>query len=134
VTTVVLDTSVVIALMSPTDALHGAARARVEKWEFSGARFEMSAVSWAELSVGAVRRGDDGVAALDAFVSVSVDEIVPVDAQIGTYAARLRATDLSLRLPDALVIATGLRSGADALLTGDRRLARHVPDLVEVVG
>jgi predicted nucleic acid-binding protein len=131
---VVLDTSVLIALMSSTDALHDRARAAVEKWELNGAMFEMSAVSWAELSVGAVRRGDDGVAALTAFIDVSVDAIVPVDEQIGTFAARLRAKDLSLRLPDALVIATGLRSGADALLTGDKRLARHVPDLVEVVG
>jgi predicted nucleic acid-binding protein len=71
---------------------------------------------------------------LTAFKYSSIDQIVSVDEQVGTFAGLLRAQDLSLRLPDALVIATGLRSGAGALLTGDRRLARHAPDLVEVIG
>lgn len=131
---VVLDTNVVIALLSRTDPLHDPAREAVEKWEYAGAAFGLSAVSWAELTVGAARRGEPGRAVLAAFADASIDQIVPVDEQIGTFAGLLRAQDLTLRLPDALVIATGLRSGAEALLTGDKRLSRHAPDLIEVVG
>jgi predicted nucleic acid-binding protein len=131
---VVLDTSVVIALMSRTDALHEQAREAVEKWEYAGASFVISAVSWAELTVGAARRGDDGRTALEAFRAASIDRIVPVDQQVGTFAGLLRANDLSLRLPDALVLATGMRASAEALLTGDQRLARYLPDMIEVVG
>jgi predicted nucleic acid-binding protein len=132
--TVVLDTNVVIALMSRTDTLHAQAADAVETWEQAGARFVLSAVSWAELTVGAARRGDEGRAALGAFLNAAIDRIVPVDQQVSTFAGLLRAEDISLRLPDALVIATGIRSSADAVLTGDKRIARHAPSLVEVVG
>jgi predicted nucleic acid-binding protein len=48
-------------------------------------------------------------------------DIVGLDAEIATAAARLRARHRSLRLPDALVIATASVRRADRLVTTDRR-------------
>jgi PIN domain nuclease of toxin-antitoxin system len=45
----------------------------------------------------------------------------PIDEDIAVAAASLRATHRSLRLPDALVIATGVVDNADAILTADKR-------------
>jgi len=48
-------------------------------------------------------------------------KVVPLDLEIATSAAQLRAAHASLRLPDALVIATANASGADELITTHRR-------------
>lgn len=131
---VVLDTNVVIALLSPTDALHQAARAAVQRCEREGARFAMSAISWAELLTGAWRRGADAVKVVERFVAATIDELVAVDEDVAACAADLRAKDLALRLPDAIVLSTGLRARSGRVLTADRRLARHARELVEVIG
>jgi predicted nucleic acid-binding protein len=129
---VVLDSSVVIALLSTTDTLHQAAVLAVAEREAAGCRILVPAVGWAEVFTGAVRRGSDGVAAVRAFRDLVVNEVVPADEQIAEEAARLRAADMTLRLPDALVVATGMCRAAEAVLTGDKRLAR-VDDRVRVV-
>lgn len=54
-------------------------------------------------------------------------EWVPPDLAIADAAARLRALH-RLRTPDALQVATAIRSGATALLTTDAQLTR-VADL-----
>jgi predicted nucleic acid-binding protein len=46
--------------------------------------------------------------------------IVALDVAIATAAARLRARHRSLRLPDALVIATAAEAAADLLVTTDQ--------------
>lgn len=45
-----------------------------------------------------------------------------VDEHVVERAAELRADYPSLRLPDALHVATAMHAGCDALITGDRRL------------
>ena len=47
--------------------------------------------------------------------------ILRLDTEIAVAAARLRARHRSLRLPDALVIATAMLAGADQLVTTDRK-------------
>lgn len=130
---VVLDSSVVVALLSPTDTLHDSAVLEVAGRELAGARLLVPAVAWAEVFTGAVRRGADGVAALRAFREHAIHAVVPVDEQVAEEAARLRADGPGLRLPDALVVATGRTTGAEVVLTGDRKLAR-VDERVRVVG
>lgn len=49
--------------------------------------------------------------------------IAPIDRMTLLSAARLRANDRSLRLPDAVHVATALETGCLLFLTGDRRLA-----------
>jgi predicted nucleic acid-binding protein len=130
---VVLDSSVVIALISSTDTLHQSAVLAVAEREAAGYRMLVPAVGWAEVFTRAVRRGTDGVEALRAFREAVVNEIVAVDEEIAEAAARLRAADLTLRLPDALVVATGVCREAEEVLTGDRRLAK-VDERVRVIG
>lgn len=47
--------------------------------------------------------------------------VVPLDEQIATRAAVLRARHRTLKLPDALVIATADTTRADRLITTDRK-------------
>lgn len=124
--TAVLDSSVVVALLSPTDQLHGAARGAVGGLERSGAAFVLPTLAYAEVMVGAMRGGPNRVRALDRFVDIAIDQLAPLTREVATVAARLRADDRTLRLPDAIVIATGQVLDA-VLLTGHRQWARHGP-------
>ncbi|MCY7418508.1 MAG: PIN domain-containing protein [Chloroflexi bacterium] len=51
-----------------------------------------------------------------------------VDFLVAAEAARMRA-ESSLRLPDAIVLATGILAGATCFVTNDRRLAAATPAL-----
>lgn len=97
-------------------------------------------MSWSELRTGALRRGPEAEQALAAFCRLAVDEMVPVGIEmvpvgieIADIAAGYRATDLGVRLPDALVIVTGQHIGADAVLTADKHLSRVAPNLVTLI-
>jgi predicted nucleic acid-binding protein len=57
--------------------------------------------------------------------------LVPADAAICRTAARLRAAQRSLRLPDAIHLATALEQGATAFVTNDRDL--RPPPGLEVI-
>jgi predicted nucleic acid-binding protein len=70
-----------------------------------------------------LQRGTD--ATVDEFVDAIRANVVPVDRPLARRAAQLRARHRSLRLPDALSLATALAAGAEliALDKGLRRLA-----------
>lgn len=82
----------------------------------------ISAVSVVELLVGPHRQGARRkVQAAREFVEELPNTvIVPVDLVVADAAAPLRAR--GLRMPDALILASALVAGADAVLTNDRRL------------
>ena len=76
----------------------------------------------AEVLVGPFKRGKEALEkryerALGGF------ELLPVTQEIAVTASRLRAS-LGLRLPDAIQAATGLESGAVALVTHDRDFSK----------
>ncbi len=116
-----LDASAVIALLSSADAHH--ARAVAEFGEASDRNDDLSMASsaYSEIMVHALRqrRGDD----IDRLIDRLGVEIVTVDREIARQAAELRAEHRSLRLPDALVLATAQLRGA-RLLTFDERLSQ----------
>ena len=60
----------------------------------------------------------DAVALVERFAAQT--RILDVSPSIARLAAELRATR-GLRLPDAVIVATGLRQEADCILTGDAR-------------
>ena len=64
----------------------------------------------------------------DALQNSSSLEIIPVSRQILIDAARLRATSESLRLPDAIHIATARGAGCRNLVTNDKRI-RSLPEI-----
>jgi len=114
---IVLDASVLIALLDPNDALHTAARAALAR--HAGDDLKLPASAYAESLLGPARRGRLAEAT-QAIVALLLD-IVPITGEVAEEAAELRARHPSLRLPDALVVATGSVLGAAVVLTGDAR-------------
>ena len=112
---IVIDASVVIALLDPADALHAAARREFD--QMAGEELALPASALAETLVAPARAGRleearQRIQALELLIA-EADEDVAVEA------ARWRGRHRSLRLPDALVLATAEVRGASALLTGD---------------
>ena len=117
---VVLDAGVVIAALDASDGNHAAAVAALREHARDDVRIPASAL--AEALVSPSRRGVvDEVREVIASLGLSV---VPLDEDIAVLASALRARRRTVRLPDALVAATGAALAADAILTTDRRLAR----------
>jgi predicted nucleic acid-binding protein len=112
-----LDTSIVIAALNRHDALHPAAR-RAVRAERARHALAISAITYAEMLVGPLLAGPDAVAIVERLAAQT--RILDVSPSIARLAAELRATR-GLRLPDAVIVATGLRHQADRILTGDAR-------------
>lgn len=131
--TVVLDTSVVLALLDPDDALHAAAAAAVRRHRDRRARFVLPASVLAELLVGAARRGEEELQTRRQQVTAAFGPPVPIDETVAVTAARIGARHRTLRLPDALVLATADVARAESVLAGDKQWPRLDPR-VELVG
>jgi hypothetical protein len=114
---VVLDSSVVIAFLDPDDALHEAAVRAVTDHLHDD--LVLPASVYAEILVAPYRTGAEAVAEVEAFLADIAVRIEPATGAIARAAARLRSGSRSLRLPDALVIATADELGAQSTLTGD---------------
>jgi predicted nucleic acid-binding protein len=117
---IILDASVLIAHLEPADAHHEAAVEALVAHAGDDLRLPASAL--AETLVVPARRGRLAEAreALTQLLLV----IEPLTQSIAERAAELRGRHRTLRLPDALVLATGDIIGADKVLTADRRWAR----------
>lgn len=81
----------------------------------------MAASALAECLVGPARRGPEEVEHVRSFIARLPVSVVDLDEEIATQAAVLRAQHRSLKLSDALIIATAVHSGAARLITTDRR-------------
>ncbi len=115
-----LDAGVLIGFLDRDDAHHQAAGAVIAEALDEGDRLAMAASALAECLVGPARRGDEAVELVHDLRRRLPIEVVDLDVDIATAAARLRAGQRSLRLPDALVIATAFEREADELVTTDR--------------
>lgn len=84
----------------------------------------MSAVTYAEVLTGA-RLGHHGVDQVHGFFYELTSGILSVDMEIAERAAELRSRIKSLRMPDALILATGdIAPEVDLILTGDKQMER----------
>ncbi len=119
---IVLDASVAIGFLDAADAHHAAAVAALTEHE-SGA-LVLPASAYAEVLVGAWRRGARAVDAVDEFPTDLAVRVEPLTRDISRHAARLRAAHARLTLPVALVLATADVLDAGAVLTADRRWPR----------
>jgi predicted nucleic acid-binding protein len=81
----------------------------------------ISAITIAEVLVGPLTAGKELLAEQyrEALAGASGFEVVVVDAGLAVLAARLRAR-YRLRLPDAIQVATAVRTDSYALVTADR--------------
>ena len=112
-----LDSSIVIGALNRHDALHEAA-SRAVRAERERHALAISALTYAEIMVGPLRAGGRAVAVVERFAAQV--RIVDLSPDIARLAAELRAAR-GLKLPDAVIVATGLRLGADVILTADAR-------------
>jgi predicted nucleic acid-binding protein len=129
---VVLDSSVLLGFLDTTDRHHDAALRVITDAVTAGDTVVIPASVLAEVLVGAARQGDEVRDAAERRLLDAVDRLQPVDREVAVRAADVRARHRAVRLPDALVIATGLVLDA-RVLTADKRWAA-VDQRVEVVG
>jgi predicted nucleic acid-binding protein len=112
-----LDSSIVIGALNRHDALHEAA-SRAVRAERERHALAISALTYAEILVGPLRAGGGAVAVVERFAAQV--RIVDLSPDIARLAAELRVAR-RLKLPDAVIVATGLRLGADVIMTADAR-------------
>jgi predicted nucleic acid-binding protein len=84
-------------------------------------RLSIAASALAECLVGPARRSTKAVELVRTVIDRVPVSVVHLDEEIATQAAILRARHRSLKLPDALVIATAEHSNADRLITTDHK-------------
>jgi predicted nucleic acid-binding protein len=130
----VLDAGVVIALLERRDAHRPSARSALADARNRGDQLVLPASAYSEALVGAIRSGPEARAKVDQFLDELPATIAPVSRSIAAEAAQLRASHgRTLRLPDALVLATARVIGADRVVTTDT----GIPDIglrVDVIG
>lgn len=120
---VVLDAGVLIAVLERRDVHHTAATSAIGAARDRGDRLLLPASSYSEILVNPSRSGQAAVDKVDGFVDALPSTVVPMDRMIAASAAALRAAHgRSLRLPDALVLATADVLGADRVMTTDSDL------------
>lgn len=118
---IVLDTSVLLGILDVGDAHHQNAAQLVTRYTVAGAEFGLPASVLSEVLVSEARRGQPAVEKRRAHLVSMFGPVRPIDEEVAVEAARLRARHRSLRLPDALVIATGIVDNADLIVTADKR-------------
>jgi len=120
---VVLDSGVVVGFLDREDALHEAADEAIREL-VRGNRLLASVVTYAEVLTGA-RLGHHNEDDVAGFFAGLLSAVLPVDVAAADRAADLRSRFKSLRMPDALILATAETDpDVDLIVTGDRRLAK----------
>ena len=130
---VFLDTSACIAYHSTAEAVHPLARhlfRRISDPDDSLTGY-LSAVSAAELLIRPVRAGGADLTFMHTFLRGFPNlHVLPVDLDVALQTANIRALT-RLPLPDAILSATAILSGCEAVVTNDRdwhrRLSGHFP-------
>jgi predicted nucleic acid-binding protein len=118
---IIVDAGVLIAFLDSADIHHTAAHGALAEALREGSRLMLPASAFAEVSVGPSRVGPKKVATLRALIHAVPFEIGVLDEQTALAAASIRATHPTLKMPDALIVATAIVHDADEILTTDRR-------------
>ena len=117
----VIDAGVLIGFFDESDAHHLGASKELANARQRGDQIAVPASALAESLVSPARDGEPSITAVREFIERLPLAIVELDSDVALVAARLRARHgQKLKLPDALVVATALRHGADVLVTTDR--------------
>ncbi len=111
----------VIAFLDPGDDQHAAAVAELRPRLAAGDELLVGATVYAETIIRPLQQGTD--ATVDQFLDSASIAVIPVDRAIARRAAALRAEHPSLRLPDAMSLATAIMTDS-TLLTLDKKLRK----------
>jgi predicted nucleic acid-binding protein len=115
----ILDASVVIALLDAADAHHARAVEDVDVADQAGRPLLLPASAYSETLVAFARAGRIHDAR-EALASMGI-EVAPLTATMAEHAAELRARHQRLRLPDAIVVTCAQDLNGE-LLSYDQRL------------
>ncbi len=115
---ILLDSTIVVGFLDADDALHEIAVTKLR--EIVGShRLAASVISYAELMTG-VSLGHHSHERVDRFFDALVKDLLPVDRKVAAHAATLRGRRISLRMPDALILATAdLHDDIDRIVCAD---------------
>lgn len=120
---VVLDSDAVVGFLDRKDALHDAADTAVRDL-VRDQRLLISVVTYAEVLTGA-RLGHHDEGQVRGFFSGLISEVLPVDVAVADTAAELRSRRKSMRMPDALILATAeIHPETGLIVTGDIQVAK----------
>ena len=121
----VVDTAPIIYWFEGHPRLADRFAAVFETVEAGDATAVISTVTLAEVLAGPLRAANELLTAQyrEALTRSPGWQVVPLDVDLAVEAARVRAA-YRLRLPDAIQVATAIRTGAAALVTHDRALRR----------
>jgi predicted nucleic acid-binding protein len=124
---VLLDSSTLIAFHNPHERAHPLADHVLRRLEADQdpLRGYYSVISAVELLIRPLRTGQHEFTYMHAFLSQYPHlTVLPVDMTVAVQAATLRAT-MGIALPDAVVIASGLLAGCEAIVTNDEPWKRR---------
>jgi predicted nucleic acid-binding protein len=120
---VVLDSDAVVGFLDRNDALHDAADAAIRDL-VGKERLLVSVVTYAEVLTGA-RLGHHDEHQVKGFFRDLISEILPVDVDVADAAADLRSRRKSLRMPDAMILATAeIQHEVGLIVSGDLQVAK----------
>lgn len=121
---VILDTNVLLKVYNREPG-HEAVVEILDQVESGGATAAVSTVTIAEVAVGYHTSGDE--AGLKDFIlrlrSTAEYTIVDVDTGLAELAGKIRA-ETGMRLPDAIITASGVLSGASYVITEDKQFTK----------
>jgi predicted nucleic acid-binding protein len=115
---ILLDSPIIVGFLDADDALHEIAVSRLR--EIVGSHpLAASVISYAELMTG-VSLGHHSHERVDRLFDALVKDLLPVDREVAARAATLRGKRISLRMPDALILATAdLHEDIDTIVCAD---------------
>jgi predicted nucleic acid-binding protein len=120
----VVDTSVLLAWLEPAEPHHKVAVEELTDARASG-DLAIPVTAFAEALVRPYRQSPQAGRRVERKL-MEIGRIVPTSIEVGRRAAQLRSRS-QVKLPDALIVATGLEMRATAILTLDERLSRVDP-------
>lgn len=118
---IVVDAGVVIGHLDRTNPHHHAATDALREAASSARRLALPVTAFAECLVHPTKAGSETASRFEAALAAIPIGVLDADIDIARAAAGLRAGHPSLKLPDALVIATAVVHEAGVVITTDRR-------------
>jgi predicted nucleic acid-binding protein len=127
--TVGFDTNALIYYLERREPYRTWLRPLAEEMRLGNCKFVFSTIVYAELRVRPLREGnDEALSRIEVLMASRYVDLVPVTKEIGRKGSEIRA-ELNLELPDALIVATAVHSGCDALIGNDKNCARRVTEI-----
>ena len=127
---VYLDTNPLIYLTEGNPAFKASIEKLFTEFEKAQAQFLTSELALTEVLVLPLRRHDTGLVAIYERLFDTLVQPLPVSREVLIYAAQLRADTPSLRMPDAIHLATATLAKADAFVSGDAGM-KELPEFMQ---